>query len=186
MLLLLPCVIQKFFPFCTGSGRVPPILSGSSSPDKSTGESPLSHRDYTEAIVGPRYNDIQRNTQAPQKYPSSALLNSPLYIRFPFSFRSFLLCCCCLLFLCNEQKVRLQNTTCALLRSLYCNRTNFDFKVSKALRPRLTTGLPTIQFIPLWVSPKRISMLCSFRIKPSFRNSRLSDKFRHPPIISVS
>ena len=111
---------------------------------------------------------------------------TPPYIHFPFSFRSFLLCCCCLLFLCNKQKVRLQNTTCALLRSLYCNRTNFDFKVSKALRPRLTTGLPTIQFISLWVSPKRISMLCSFRIKPSFRNSRSSDKFRHLTTIIIS
>lgn len=83
MRLLLPCVIQKFFPFCTGSGRVPPILSGSSSPDKSTGERSLSHRDYTEAIAGPRYNDIQRNEQAPQKYPSSALLNSPFVYTFP-------------------------------------------------------------------------------------------------------
>ena len=104
MLLLLPCVIQKFFPFCTGSGRVPPILSGSSSPDKSTGERSLSHRDYTEAIAGPRYNDIQRNAQAPQKYPSSALLNSPLYICFPFSFRSFMLCCCCLFTLLTNKK----------------------------------------------------------------------------------
>ena len=186
MLLLLPCVIQKFFPFCTGSGRVPPILSGSSSPDKSTGERPLSHRDYTEAIAGPRYNDIQRNAQAPQKYPSSALLNFPLIYTFSVFFPAFSVMLLLSFYLVNEQKVRLQNTTCALLRSLYCNRTNFDFKGSKALRPRLTTGLPTIQFIPLWASPKRISMLCSFRIKSSFRNSRLSDKFRYLSLMIIS
>ena len=104
--------------------------------------------------------------------PSLHSLAPPLYIRFLFSFRSFLLCCCCLFYFVNEQKVRLQNTTCALLRSLYCNRTNFDFKVSKALRPRLTTGLPTIQLIPLWFFPKRIFILCSLKIKQSSPNSR--------------
>ena len=89
MLLLLPCVIQKSFPFCTGSGRVPPILSGSNPPDKSAGERPLSHRNYTGAIADPRCNDIQRNAQTPQKYPFSALLSSPFVYTFPFFFPVF-------------------------------------------------------------------------------------------------
>ena len=157
MLLLLPCVVQKSFPFCTGSGRVPPILSGSSSPDKSVDERPLSHRDYMGAIADPRCNDIQRNAQALRIYPSSAFLYFPPCICVPAVFSSFLSDDVYIFFLAvTTKKVRLQNTTCALLRSLYCNRTNFDFKVSKALRPRLTTGLPTIQFIPLWFSLKRI------------------------------
>lgn len=64
--------------------------------------------------------------------------------------------------------------TCALLRSLYCNRTNFDFKVSKALRPRLTTGLPTIQFIPFRVFTET-------QLNSLFRQNQTS--FTEQPII---